>query len=299
MHQVMVIVLNFNKREMVLECLQSLVRQTYQPCNVVVFDNASTDGSQIAIKERYPKIDLVCSSKNLGAIGGRNAAVEYARQKYEFEYLLFLDDDAETNENSIKNLVEALNNDEKTAIACGKTYINRGSTVIMSAGITVKLYFGRCKDRGAGREDEGQFDESKYVDACGAFAFLIRAKVFEQLGGFDQVFSPYGWEDIDLCLRAGKCGYQTRYVPAAIFFHKGTRLGRKPIATYEKNKARNFFTLLNRHTNWLEKLSAVIFVPIVGLSLIAKFAANGEWHAIGAQLRGTMEFFHKKNGGRN
>jgi len=80
MTQVLVVVLNHNKKDMVLECLASLYRQAYGPCHIVVVDNGSTDGSQSAIRQRYPNIDLLCNDTNLGAVGGRNAGVTYARQ---------------------------------------------------------------------------------------------------------------------------------------------------------------------------------------------------------------------------
>ena len=78
---------------------------------LIVVDNASTDGSQEAIKKHHPDIDLVCNDTNLGAIGGRNAAVEYAKRDFDFDYVLFLDDDAETAVDSIQLLVNALDSD--------------------------------------------------------------------------------------------------------------------------------------------------------------------------------------------
>jgi GT2 family glycosyltransferase len=290
MQRVLVIVLNYNKKDMLLECLDSLQKQAYQSCHVVVVDNASSDGSQDAVREQHPHIDLLCNDTNLGAIGGRNSGFEYASTKYDFDYLLFLDDDAEVAINSIEDLVNALNFDPDAGIACGKTYVNFDSDILMSAGIREQFYLGICYDRGAGDRDEGQYDKDRYVDACGAFAFMIRAALFRELQGFDPVFTPYGWEDVDLCLRARARGYLTRYVHAAIFAHKGTRLGRKPLPGYERNKAKNFLTLLVRHTTLAEKLSAAFFVPLRGLLLFARFARQGNWQAIPAQLKGVWDY---------
>jgi len=295
MQQVLVIVLNYNKKAMVLECLRSMERQAYRPCIVVVVDNASTDGSQAAIREQYPHIDLLCSEINLGAIGGRNAGVEYARRKYNFDYLLFLDDDAEVGVDSIQQLVNALNSDKSAGIACGKTYISFESDVLMSAGIRERFYLGLCYDRGAGNKDDGQFDKDEYVDACGAFAFMIRSALFDELGGFDNAFTPYGWEDVDLCMRARVRGFLTRYIHAATFAHKGTRLGRKPLPAYERNKAKNFLILISRHTTILQKLSAAIFVPLRGLLLFARFARHGNWQAISAQMEGVRDYIRVRD----
>jgi len=292
MRSVLVIVLNYNKKGMVLECLESLERQVYRPCSIVVVDNASTDGSQAAIREHYPHVDLLCSEINLGAIGGRNTGVEYARRKYNFDYLLFLDDDAEVEVDSILKLVNALESDKSAGITCGKTYISSGSDILMSAGIRERFYLGLCYDRGAGEKDDGQFDRDEYVDACGAFAFMIRSALFEELEGFDLAYSPYGWEDVDLCLRARTRGSLTRFIHTAAFVHKGTRLGRKPLPGYERTKARNYLQLISRHATILQKLSAAIFVPLRGLLLFARFARQGNWQAISAQMKGVRDFIH-------
>jgi len=295
MQQVLVIVLNYNKKTMLLECLESLERQAYIPCQIVVVDNASTDGSQAAIRKHHPEVDLLCNETNLGAIGGRNAGVEYARQKYSFDYLLFLDDDAEVAVDSIRLLVDALNSDSAAGIACGKTFVSFKSDTIMSAGIRERFYLGLCYDRGAGKKDEGQYDRDEYVDACGAFAFMIRASLFEELKGFDTAFTPYGWEDVDLCLRAREHGYLTRYIHVAVFAHKGTRLGRKPLPGYERNKSKNFLTLIARHTTIPQKLSAALFVPLRGLLLFVRFARQGNWQAIPAQLKGVLDYVLARN----
>jgi GT2 family glycosyltransferase len=291
MQQVLVIVLNHNKKDMVLECIGSLTRQSYSPIHVVVVDNASTDGSREAIRDKFPNLDLLCKDQNLGAIGGKNEGYAYGKQKGDFEFVLFLDDDAEVGAGSIGLLVEALNRDALAGLACGKTYVSFQSNTLMSAGIRERLYLGLCLDRGAGAEDHGQFNTDEYVDACGAFAMMVRAALFEEIGGFDTAFTPYGWEDVDLCLRARARGQRTRYVPAATFAHKGTRLGRGPIPAYERHKARNYLKLLRRHTTPIQKLAAAVFVPLRGLLLLSRFALHGDWRAAPAQLKGAIDYF--------
>ncbi|MBW2683842.1 MAG: glycosyltransferase family 2 protein [Deltaproteobacteria bacterium] len=291
MQEILVIVLNYNKKEMVCECLASLEKQQYQPCHVVVVDNASSDGSQEAIQRNYPDIDLLCNEENLGATGGRNAGVAYAKQKYNFDYIMFLDDDAEVGVDSIELLLEALEEDATAGFACGKTYINFGSDTLMSVGIKEQFYLALCYDRGAGEKDHGQYDADCYVDACGAFAFMIRASLFESLGGFDRAFSPYGWEEVDLCMRAGKQGHLTKYIHKAIFCHKGTRQGRDPLPGYERNKVKNYMTLMIRHMTPTQKICAVVFVPLRGLLLFARFARQGHWGIIPAQLKGLRDYF--------
>ena len=124
---------------------------------------------------------------------------------------------------------------------------------------------------------------------------MIRAALFEELAGFDDAFTPYGWEDVDLCLRARALGYRTRYVHTASFAHKGTRLGRKPLPAYERNKAKNYLVLMFRHTTLPQKLSAAFFIPLRGLVLFARFAWQGNWRMIPAQLKGIRDYIHTRH----
>jgi GT2 family glycosyltransferase len=165
----------------------------------------------------------------------------------------------------------------------------------MSAGIRERFHLGLCYDRGAGKPDDGRYDSDEYVDACGSFAFMIRATLFEELDGFDNVFTPYGWEDVDLCLRARARGHLTRYVAAARFAHKGTRLGRKPLPVYERSKARNYLTLLSRHTTLPRRLSASVFVPLRGLWMLVRYAWQGNWQVMPAQLQGVRDYIHTRH----
>lgn len=296
--RVLVAVLSFNKRDRILECLASLERRLPPPGPVVVFDNGSTDGSQSAIRAAHPDVDLVCSDENLGAIRGRNAAFAHAAARHRFDYVLFLDDDAAVAEDAVALLVDALDRAPEAAIACGKTHVDLDSDVLMSAGIRVRLGRARCHDRGAGEKDRGQLDEDAEVDACGGFAMMVRRPVFEALDGFDPVFDPYGWEDVDLCLRARRLGHRTRYVHRARFAHKGTRLGRGPLPRYERTKARNFLVLLRRHASWHEKASASVFLPLRGLLLVAGFAVRGHWAALAALIRGVGDFLQVRRRSR-
>ncbi|HSR16677.1 MAG TPA: glycosyltransferase, partial [Ignavibacteriaceae bacterium] len=88
-----IVVLNFNKRNDILDCLKSIFNLEYPEIEVIVVDNGSTDGSSEAIKSEYPDVHLVESKKNLGVAGGRNIGIKYADQNFNYKYLLFLDDD--------------------------------------------------------------------------------------------------------------------------------------------------------------------------------------------------------------
>lgn len=285
---VVIVVLNHNKKDDVLACLASVSRLTYRPFEVVVVDNASTDGSQQAIRAAFPGYHLVESGANVGASRGRNLGVEYAEQNIAFDYVLFLDDDAEVTADALTVCIDALSRDEGTGIVCGKTYIRANSDILMSTGIRARLALASVYDIGSGEVDRGQYDEPRTVDACGGFAFVIRRGLLGQLRGFDEAYSPYGWEEVDLCLRARRRGFRTSYLPTALFIHKGTRQGRPSVPAYELNKARNFITLLRRHATFVEQASCALWIPIRAARLLLKFNRRGESSLIMLHVRGAL-----------
>ncbi len=284
-----VIVLNHNKRDELLKCLRSVRETTRVACEIVVVDNGSTDGSCPAASEAYPGIHLVQCAENLGAPGGRNIGLEYVIQNIRCRYILFLDNDALVEKECLEQLVGALNKDAQAGIACPKTYQRLESKILFSTGIRVNLGTASIYDIGSGQPDRGQYDTSRYVDACGAFTFLIRRDAATQLGGFDDAFNPYGWEDVDLCLRARKRGYKILYVPTAVACHKGGKAGRGIIPKYEHLKARNFIIIMKKHARPMEWITAVIIAPLKASATILGEMARGNFKTVLPVLRGSWK----------
>jgi GT2 family glycosyltransferase len=286
---VAVIVLNHNKKEDTLQCIRSVLTLDYSSFRVIVVDNGSTDGSYEAISKAFPALDVIRSDENCGAAGGRNFGYTYAAKHFKYQFVLFLDNDTVVEKNMLKRLVEALMVDHEAGIACPKAYQRFPSTKIMSVGLHVNLYAASIYDIGSGKLDEGQFDKRRYVPACGAFGFLIKQDVLDRLGGWDEKFNPYGWEDIDLCLRASKMGYKTVYVPHALIYHAGGRVGRGAIPTYEKYKIRNFFLLLQKHANWAQYVCCLLGIATKGVFQVGKMLLQGNLASVLTWMKGFFE----------
>src|SRR3970282_723804 len=110
---VAIIVLNHNGKEDVLECLESIYSQDYKEYEVFVVDNASTDDSVKAIITEYPSVHLIKNESNLGAGPGRNAGWHFVEKKFDYKYLLFLDDDVILEKNFITRLIGLFINNAK------------------------------------------------------------------------------------------------------------------------------------------------------------------------------------------
>jgi GT2 family glycosyltransferase len=265
-----VLVLSFNKRDSTLRCLESVSRLSYAPREVIVVDNGSSDGSAESVASRFPGVHLVRSERNLGAAGGRNLGIRWADDHLRYRYLLFLDDDTVVHERMAEELVASMRRYPDAGLVTPKAYRDGTADLIASAGgMRVRLGQASVTDIGAGQRDRGQYEEPVTTDACVGFAVLARREVLAQIGGFDENYNPYGWEEVDLSLRVRKAGHSIRYVPGALCWHAGGTPGRgRRILAYERGKMRNYWRLMVGHATPTEWLSFLALLPMRGTRLL-------------------------------
>jgi GT2 family glycosyltransferase len=296
-YSIAVIVLSYNNFDDTVECIESVRESQYPDLYIVLVDNHSSDGSIQKIKATYPDIHYVDNPRNLGVAGGRNAGWRYIRATRAPDFLLFLDNDTVLQAETIPTLAGYLAANSDAALVCGKTYTAPPSNTIMSAGMSVNLYTGSIRDVGSGEEDVGKYDNPRVVPACGGFAFMLRTAVFDDCNGLDERFNPYGWEDVDFCLRAKQKGHNCHYVPAAVLYHKGCTIGRGYVPLYEKYKVKHFFLLLSRHATVLQKMSCFLFVSARAVAMLSRHVVRGESRLIAPKFSGAYEsLFGRKPG---
>jgi GT2 family glycosyltransferase len=266
-----VVVLSYNKRDQTLRCLESVRRLRYRPLEVLVVDNASSDGSAEAVAAEYPEVDLLRSPVNRGASGGRNLGADYAKDRFDPAYLLFLDDDAVVHEHLAGELVAVMREDPGVGLATPKAYRFGTRDVIASAGgMRVRLGRGAITDIGAGARDVGQFERGGMVESCVGFTVLARREALERCRGFDESYNPYGWEEVDLSLRIRNAGYTIQYAPGAICWHAGGTPGRgRRLLRYERGKIVNYLRLMRRHATAREWLTFLALLPLRAAQLVA------------------------------
>jgi len=284
-----VVVLNYNKKDDLLLALKSIYASDYPKISIVVVDNNSTDGSADAVSEIYPDTPLIRNPVNSGVSKGRNVGWQFAKEHFEFEYIIFLDDDTEVEPDYFTKIIQAYQEYPEVGIVTGKSYINKKTKIFCSVGISANLYTGLIHDIGVGKKDEGQYDTTCYRRACGGFAFSCRRELFDKLNAFDENYSPYGWEDVDLCFKAEKAGQKTLYVHDALVVHKGTKAGRAPVPSYERHKIKNYLYLLKQHTNILQKMCCCVCIPLKGAYIIGEMILTGHPKVILSQFRGFFE----------
>ncbi|TVQ58843.1 MAG: glycosyltransferase family 2 protein [Phycisphaerales bacterium] len=225
-----IIIVSYNTREMTLECLRSVFRETLStPFEVIVLDNDSSDGSADGIESEFAgRVALIRSKDNLGFARANNVAAERARG----EYLLLLNPDTVVLDSAIDKLVAFARSRPEAGIWGGRTLFGDRTLNPTSCWRRQTLWSLLCHATGASAlfrrsgllnpEGMGGWarDSEREVDIVTGCFFLIERALWERLGGFDPAFFMYG-EEADLCLRARRFGARPRVTPRAEIIHYG------------------------------------------------------------------------------
>lgn len=256
--RVAIVLLTMNQVEITLRCLESL-RQVGSPSHsVVLWDNGSTDGTGDAVAKRFPAVTYLPSEANVGVASGRNRASAHAIQRFDPEFLFFMDNDMTVTPGFLRALVDPFGADPSLGITTGKIRdMSDPSRLYGAGGNRLRFWAGDTRHVGFGELDRGQYDRPLRCVASGG-CMLVRTSLFQHLGGFDQVFDPYGPEDLDFGLRAQKAGFYALYVPEAVVFHESrpgrTLDGGAYSESFARLRARHWMRFLRRHASPWQKL---------------------------------------------
>lgn len=283
-----VIIPNWNGAHHLPLCLDALRAQTYSPLEVILVDNASTDGSQSLVAEQYPEARLLALDRNLGLTGGNNAGFRAAQG----EVLISLNNDTEVDACFVESLVRALQEHPEAGMAAAKMLLFDQRDVIHSAGDGYGVD-GIPFNRGVWQRDEGQFDEPGWIfGGCGG-AVAYRRAMLEDVGPlgsvqgkpFDESFFMY-CEDVDLNWRSQLAGWRCWYMPEAVVYHKLSATGGGPIASFYTGRNTLWVILKNYPGGLLRKHWVRVLRAQWGVTCDALRAWRGE--AARARLRGQL-----------
>lgn len=232
---VTVVVVNWNNRDLLRECLFSLRRQTYRNFHVIVVDNGSIDGSLEMLDSEFGGFAyLIKNSKNHGFCRAVNQAIRASKS----EYVALLNNDAEAHPAWLQEMVKAVEKADDVGMCASKILRYDQPNVIDKVGHLI-YPDGQNRGRGTGQTDCGQFDseeEALFPDGCAA---LYRRAVFETVGMFDEDFFAYG-DDAELGMRARLAGWRAVYSPHALAHHHHSQT----LGAYSPDKI--FFVERNR-----------------------------------------------------
>lgn len=287
-----IVILNYNGRRYLEQFLPTVLNSTYDNFEVIVADNGSTDDSLAFMAAQYPDITCLDLKQNYGFAEGYNQALK----QVEAPYYLLLNSDVKVTPDWLEPLIELMERD-KTVGACQpkiRAYHQPHSFEYAGAagGWLDNLGYPFCRGRifSVTEEDEGQYDELQEVFWATGAAFLVRSKLYHELGGFDGDYFAHS-EEIDLCWRIKRAGYKIMARPRSVVYHVGggTLDYNTPRKTY-LNFRNSLYTLIKneerRRLLWILPLRLLLDGLAGGLFLI-----QGKFTHIRSILEAHYAFF--------
>ena len=204
---VSVIIVNFNGKNYLEKCLESLMKINYEKYEIILVDNNSSDKSIEFVKNSFPSVIIIKLNKNYGFAEPNNIGAKNAKG----DLLLFLNNDTVVRPNFINEMVEVLKKDSKIAI-CQSLLMKPNGEVDSSGDFIDTLgrsYTSRNKETNV----------KKILSAKGA-SMMVKTDSFWDLGGFDKKFFA-SFEDVELGWNAWIRGYEVVLAPKSIVYHEG------------------------------------------------------------------------------
>jgi hypothetical protein len=275
-----VIILNWNGRHLLEECLDSVLSQSFRDFETIVVDNGSTDGSVDWLKDRHgDTISSVALPSNLGFAGGNNAGIRVARGRY----VILLNNDTAVDPGWLAALADAVRRHPDAGMFTPKILNYYRRDEIDNTGHLI-YPDGMARGRHRLEKDDGRFDEEGEVLSPSGCAGCYSRRMLDEIGLLDESFFAYG-EDVDLGLRGRWAGWTCTYVPSAVAYHKYSATS----GTYSPQKAflaeRNRIWLLFKNFPVVDILCSP-FHTVLRYSLHLKGAVTGK----GASGRFAREF---------
>lgn len=294
MKRVAVVILNWNGEKMLREFLPDVVRHS-TGAEIVVADNASTDGSLQMLEREFPTVRRIVLDRNHGFAQGYHLALE----QVDAEFYLLLNNDVQVGADWLSPLLEYMDKNPHVAACQPKLLCHWDRTRFEYAGASGGYIdawgYPYCRGRvmGTVEEDRGQYDEpASLLWATGA-ALMIRREAYWQAGGLDGRFFAHQ-EEIDLCWRLRSRGYGIACVPQSKVWHVGggTLPKDSPHKTYLN--FRNNLLLLYKNLP-SERLGTVMRVRFWLDALASvQFLLTGKWGSFLAVWRGRRDFFRMR-----
>jgi GT2 family glycosyltransferase len=270
-----VIVVNWNRKDLLRKCLESLARQQNAGLEIILVDNGSTDGSASMAAAEFPTVRLIANTENRGFCGANNQGIAAATG----EFIALLNNDAEAEPVWITSLKKALMDYPAAGMAASKILVYEnprcGSSRIDKVG---HLIFpdGQNRGRGTGAMDDGQFDRIEEVlwpDGCAA---MYRKVMLDRIGGFDEDFFAYA-DDADLGLRARIAGWTCIYTPHAVVrHHRGATLGLRNAARVKLIERNRVLLVIKSFPLGLLILNPFYYLARLVAGAAASFTEEGE-----------------------
>lgn len=222
-----VVVVSYNTSAYIGECIEALLALDYPQVEIIVVDNASSDGSIDLIKSRFPQVELVELPENKGFAGGASVGLFMAQG----DIVATVNPDVRLDPGWMRAVADTLAREDVGIV--GSRILYPDGVTIQHAGGIVHYPLATTDHIGRGELDRGQYNLEKRVSFVTGAALAMRREVGHLLNFFDEEFFPMYYEDVDLCWRAEREGLQTIYQSQALAYHReSVTVDRKAVRYY-------------------------------------------------------------------
>lgn len=295
--RVSVVILNYNGRRYVGDCINSVLNSSYRDFEIVILDNASSDKSFSFLKKEYDKsrkVRLFESKEQLYFTGGCNFGTRKARG----EKIIFLNSDTVVDKDFLKEMISFVGKKKKFLVQPKILFWKDKKTIDNVGG--KYGFFGFAKAVGRGEKDRGRYDFDEEIDYANGTVLMIDKVFFGELGGFDEWYK-YFYEDVDLNLRAKKKGGSSWRAYKALVYHKGSLSFSENVASNEVifNYRKNRLMTLIKNSSGLERVFRVLGLIVISLFLGRKMVTFRSFGAVANHLLDVffdiLRFFELKS----
>jgi GT2 family glycosyltransferase len=288
---VAVVILNWNGKDLMTRFLPSVLKSKYGNLQLIVGDNASTDGSVEFLENNYPEIRVIRNDQNYGFAEGYNRVLE----KVEATYYILLNSDVEVPENWITPVIEVMEADERIAAAQPKIKWQLDKSKFEYAGAAGGFLdvnaFPFCRGRifNVIETDLGQYNDDKEIFWASGAAFFIKSKQWQESGGLDADLFAH-MEEIDLCWRLKNLGYKIVFCPDAEVYHVGggTLNEESPYKLFLN--FRNNLMIMQKNLPFREAITGITVRMFMDFIALIQFVCKGEFKFAAAVNKAHYQF---------
>lgn len=266
MPDVSILIVNWNARKFLMECLDS-IRATMGKFEfeVIVVDNASSDGSAQEVERRYPEVTLVRNSENLGFARGNNIGLKLARGRY----VALVNSDVVLLDGCMDRLVEFMDARPEVGLSGPRVYFPDGrlqptcrelpsARNCVCRALALDELFPRWPLFAGTFMNYWAHDSVREVQMLSGCFWMVRREALEQVGPLDEDFFFYG-EDLDWCKRFGSAGWKLVYDPEAeAIHHRGASSANAPVRFFIENEKANLRYWRKHHGRGGQAFYAVV-----------------------------------------
>ncbi len=284
-----IVLVNWNRSEDTLNCVQSLGTSTFKDFVVIVVDNGSVARELEKVQAGADRFVLIETGENLGYTGGNNVGIKHALE-LGCRFVLLLNNDTFVAPSTLDQMMNAFAADSRIGLLTPKIFFHPERHLIWSAGTRFDGRYMIGHLHGYNERDFGQFDEPADLEWASGCAMLIQSDVIRDVGLLcDDYFAVC--EDIDYSLRTKKVGYRIMYEPSALVWHlESASSGGHDAPQYVYYQIRNYLML---HRRWASGVTHLIVSQIYFLLYATKrsftFALRGKWRSVAGIAYGIRD----------